>query len=95
LRSSTLGSLSDPHPAVPTVSTCSTRIGTVELVWRGANAPPSAAPVADQLTAHVTVEVTGNAPSFGFPSSLGCPAEDVRYVYEQSVVWAPEEIAGL
>jgi hypothetical protein len=73
------------QPAVPTDSTCSTRTGTVALVYRGANAPPPVAPVADQVTDQVMVDTTLKAPSFESPLALGWPADDLRYLYEQSV----------
>ncbi len=63
-------------------------------MWSGGNAPPPAAPVDDQVTLHEIVETTGNAPSFKSPSALGWPADELLYVYEQSVDCAPGGIAG-
>jgi hypothetical protein len=65
----------------------------VALVCNGGNAPPPAAPVADQVTPHKIVETTGKAPSFRSPLALGSPADEVLYVYEQSVDCASGGIA--
>jgi hypothetical protein len=60
---------------VSTLSICSTRSAVVEDVDRGGRAPPPGAPNADHETLHEMVAVTRNAPSSGFPSADGWPAD--------------------